>query len=745
MNDKNKVIAWIVKIGLLIVPVLPLVVTRSLYFPFITGRNFIFRIIIEILFVFWMWLMMSDPRYRPRSSVILYSVVAWISVLFLATIFSVSPYKSFWSGFERMEGFWGYWHYFIYFLMLAGVFRKERDWIVFLTVSLTTSLAVSFYALLQLLGSFDIHQGDDRIDATMGNATYLAIYLVFHIFLLLWFFLKLQGRSIFLRLILLAAALFEFFIVYKTATRGAILGLIAGLFIGTIINAVYGRGLARKLALAGLAVIVFVVVGFIAVKNTAFIKNSDVLTRFASISLSETTTQSRFIIWNMAYQAWKERPILGWGPENFVYIFSKYYDSRMWRQEPWFDRAHNVFLDWLTATGIVGLLAYLSMFVAAGFVLWKLFKSGTLSIKLAAVMVGLLVAYLIHNIFVFDNFTSYMIFFAVLAYLHWLYAGAGGNTAMVPSDNNLLEMAAVPKVAKLGITAIVGIMVVFSLYWFNVKPVLASKSIINALQLVTYSRDGSRARDLDGGMQVLKRGIEYNTFGTPEIREQLALYSEKINNDSATSAEEKKDITGFALEQMKMQAEMFPYDVRALAFLSTLYGTAGDYANSILTAQQGLEISSQRQQFYFLLTEAYFKAGEEDLAIATLKKSYDLAPEYPDAINNYAMVLIFAGRPQEAESLFKKHFGAEIVPNPKFINAYVAIGDFNKVFLIWEKLVAQSPNDVQSRLGLASAYVKTFQDAKAIKELEKAIELAPDFKAQGEIFIKQIKEGKLKR
>ena len=544
MLDTKKLFAWVVKIGLLAVPILSLVVTRSLFFPFITGRNFIFRIIIEIIFVFWLWLMMSDSQYRPRSSVILYSVVTWTLVLFLATIFSVFPYKSFWSGFERMEGFWGYWHYFIYFLMLTSVFRKERDWVVFFGVSLVVSLTVSFYALLQLLGSFDIHQGDDRIDATMGNATYLAIYLVFHIFLLLWFFLRSQGRSIFLRLILLAAAVFEFFIVYKTATRGAILGLIAGLFIGAVINVVYGRGLARKLALSGLLVIALMVGSFLALKDTSFIRNSDVLTRFASISLSETTTQSRFLIWNMAYQAWKERPILGWGPENFVYIFSKYYDSRMWRQEPWFDRAHNVFLDWLTATGIVGLLTYLSMFAAASFVLWKLFKSKTLSAKLVAVMAGLLVAYFIHNIFVFDNFTSYMIFFAVLGYLHWLYVKSDQDL----SGNNLSETVAVPKIARSVITAVVGVIVIFSLYSFNVKPILASKSIINALQMVTYSRDGSRARDLDGGMQALKRGIEYNTFGTPEIREQLALYSEKINDDPATPAEEKKNVTEFALE-----------------------------------------------------------------------------------------------------------------------------------------------------------------------------------------------------
>ena len=100
MDSKTKnIIVNIIKYGLLVVPVLPLVVTRSLFFPFVTGRNFIFRIIIEILFVLWVWLMLSDAKYRPKTSPIFYSIICLVGVLFLATIFSISPYKSFWSSF----------------------------------------------------------------------------------------------------------------------------------------------------------------------------------------------------------------------------------------------------------------------------------------------------------------------------------------------------------------------------------------------------------------------------------------------------------------------------------------------------------------------------------------------------------------------------------------------------------------------------------------------------------------------
>jgi len=164
-------------------------------------------------------------------------------ILFLATIFSISPYKSFWSSFERMEGFWGFWHYFLYFIMLAGMFKNKVDWHRFFFVSLAVSLLISFYGLLQFLGKLDVHQGD-RLDATMGNATYLAIYLVFHIFLFLFFFF--ETKNIWLRLIFILSSLLELLIVYYTATRGAIIGLAAGLVVFSLINMMWGRGWAKS-------------------------------------------------------------------------------------------------------------------------------------------------------------------------------------------------------------------------------------------------------------------------------------------------------------------------------------------------------------------------------------------------------------------------------------------------------------------------------------------------------------------
>ncbi len=739
MFNSKTIISWIIKIGLLIIPVLPLVITRSLFFPFITGRNFIFRIIIEIIFILWLWLILTDSNYRPCSSVVFYSFAVLIGTLFLATVFSISPYKSFWSGFERMEGFWGFWHYFLYFLILTCVFKKE-DWTRFFLISLGTSVVISFYALFQLLGKLSVHQGSVRLDATMGNATYLAIYLVFHVFLFTLFSFKTQKN--WLKIFCGLLALFELFIIYHTATRGAILGLLAGLIIFALINVIWARGLARKASLGLLAVIIILPSLFLVFKSSDFVQSSQVLSRFASISFAETTTQSRFIIWRMAFEAWQDRPVLGWGPESFVYIFSKYYDPALWPQEPWFDRAHNVFLDWLTSSGLVGFLAYLGLFGSAIYVLIKCFKTNRIEIEELAVFLGLLTAYLIHNLFVFDNFTSYMVFFGLLAYWHVIYTKSEKS---YPEGQVKILGGFLPPKVRWFLISVTSIAVVFSLYFFNIKPILAAQGVIESLKQLTYSRDGARTRDLDRGQQVLKEAIAKNTFGTPEVREQLAQYAERINQDPGTSDEEKKQFLKYALSEMQIQAEKFPYDMRAKAFLSSLHNDSGDPASAIVAAQSGLAVSDKRQQFYFLLGEAYFKAGDETSAIRVLKKAYELAPDYKDAIHNYAVILIFSGYPQEAEALLKKHFGMEVYPEAKYINAYAALRDFDKIVIIWQKLVEQDPVNLRYRLSLASAYIKIRQDEKAITEIEKIIELSPAFKEQGVAYIRQIREGRLDR
>src|SRR3989344_6956530 len=98
------------------VPLIPLVWSNELFFPFISARGFFFRIVVEIVFAVWVILALKDNHFRPKGSLVLWTLVIFTGVIFLSYIFGISPYKSLWSNFERMEGFITLAHLFLYFL-----------------------------------------------------------------------------------------------------------------------------------------------------------------------------------------------------------------------------------------------------------------------------------------------------------------------------------------------------------------------------------------------------------------------------------------------------------------------------------------------------------------------------------------------------------------------------------------------------------------------------------------------------
>src|SRR3989338_1483934 len=101
----NRYLRYIVFAGLFIVPFIPFLVSSSFFFPFITTKAFTWRIIVEIIFAAWLLLALVDADYRPKKSPILYAVGAFLLVIGVADVLGVDRANSFWSNFERMEGF----------------------------------------------------------------------------------------------------------------------------------------------------------------------------------------------------------------------------------------------------------------------------------------------------------------------------------------------------------------------------------------------------------------------------------------------------------------------------------------------------------------------------------------------------------------------------------------------------------------------------------------------------------------
>lgn len=311
MSEKTiRYIVYGLKAGLFILPVLSLIVVSSFFFPFITGKNFFFRIMVEILLFLWVFVACFDKNYRPKKSSILIAISATLFFLTLATIFGVNPYRSFWSNYERMEGLIGHIHLFLYFLILTSVFKKEKDWKWFFTSLLGVSFILTIYGFLQYFGVLAIHQGGSRLDATLGNATYYAIFMIFSLFIIGFFLAKTKNKWLCSGLGILF--ILDTLLVFMTATRGAILGIIGGALVFAILMSIFGSNKKIRYGAIGLfAVLLLAISLFFLFKNSAFIQKNYVFTRLAVMSFSERTVTSRFTIWKMSLQGFLERPFLG--------------------------------------------------------------------------------------------------------------------------------------------------------------------------------------------------------------------------------------------------------------------------------------------------------------------------------------------------------------------------------------------------------------------------------------------------
>lgn len=740
----NKILKRIINIGIFLIPFVPLVITSSFFFPYISGKNFLFRIIVEIIFCAWAILAIRDKDYRPRFSWVLVSIVSFVAIIGIADLFGENLLKSFWSNFERMEGWITLIHLLGYFLVVGVALNTQKLWTRFLNTMIGVSVIVGGYGILQLLNVLPINQGGVRLDATFGNATYLAIYMVFNLFLTaVFFFRKINNRYIngekilafkWLDALYLFAMFIQFFILYYTATRGAILALIIGMIVSFVLFIIFDEkdGIFRKISLYKLGILLILILVFFAVKNTEMIKKSPVLSRIASISINEATS-ARFPVWNMALSGFKEKPILGWGQENFNYVFNKNYEPKMYGQEQWFDRAHNIFLDWLVAGGLLGLLSYLSMFFVAIYFLWKKKETKTnvkknksengLLLSDKVLLTGLFSAYLFNNIFVFDNIASYIFFFSILAYIHTFNSyEKKENDKPINVHNDWMKGVGV---------GFILILTLFSVYFFNIRGMMVGVNMINALK---------NASKPEISINYFEKALSYGYLGRPEVREQLIQTSASYalaNIDLNL----KQKFFDLASGEMIKQIQEDPENARYEVFLGVFFNRYRVYDGAVTHLERALELSPNKQSTMFELGATYLNKDEKEKALILLKKAYESDKSYLDAKKIYAVGAIYNGEDKLTEELLVPSFGTVLVPDDMIIKAYFDTNQFGKVISIEREEIQKNPTNIQNRLYLISSYLKLGRSSDAIKEVEKTIEAIPSYKEQGEQIIKEINSG----
>ncbi len=713
----KQIARWVALGALFLIPFAPLVVVNGYFFPFITGKAFYLRTLIEIVVAAWVVLALLDKAYRPRFSWIGVMVVCFVLWMFIADVFATNSMKAFWSNFERMEGWVLLIHLLGLFFAASAVLRAEKKWRTWFLTSLGASLIISAYALLQLAGMFAIHQGSNRIDATLGNSAYLAIYFLFNVFVALW--LALTEKYSWLKWSLIAVATLEAILLLFTETRGTVIGLVLGLALAALLTALTASARVRRAAVGALILILILVGGLYLGRNSAFVHNSHMLQRVTSISLSDG--QTRFTIWHMAFEGMLERPIAGWGQEGFNYVFNKYYDPSLYAQEQWFDRAHNAFIDWLIAGGIPGFLLYLSLFGSAIVLLWR---SSELSRSERTLLTAALVGYAVHNGFVFDNLYSYIYFFAILALID----------SQVARPIKFFENASVLGSAE-GLTYALPISAVicFAVIWLvNITQMQTASQLITAL---TSSDNAST------NLAVFQDFAAHPVPQMQEIREQLVSFAGEVVQSQSTTNDQKQQALNLAVTEMQKQIASYPLDAREYMELSYAYRTGGDNADALKAVQTAITLSPKKEDFYLEVGSIEWNLGDVQSAQKDFNTAYTLGPSFSNLALYAAAGDIAAGDEASGDKILISKFGTVNVDNDILSSAYYEGKDWQRLIAFWIARTKDSDATVNTWFSLAAAYYAAGDKADAITTINTAVAKYPDAAASGAAAIKQI-EGK---
>lgn len=405
----DRILITILRVGLILILLVPLSYDGTFLFPFIIPRAIFFQVLIDILFVIAVFVAVFFPQYRPRLSLLAKALILFFGVSLLTTITSADPMKSFIGTIERSFGFFHIVHYLAFFFILLVALRERTARMIFLWCA----VAVSFYAALDfLIPSFQNPQQPPM--SAMGNQTFLAGYLIFHIFFAIY--LGLQTKNRWVQGILAAVVLIESFTIVNTGVRGAILGLTAGAL------CMFGYAVWKlpKLRTACLVFIAVVAVCYSLIfinREDPLLQHNSMVQKITNFSLRDATIVSRFSMWRMAYAGWKARPLVGWGRENFSLVFNLYFDSAFQNAgvaEGWEDRAHNLVFDELVNGGFLELLAYaLLLYAALCTILRSKSTAGHRSHE-TALLVSLLVSYVVQALFGVETLNTYIPFFIFL-------------------------------------------------------------------------------------------------------------------------------------------------------------------------------------------------------------------------------------------------------------------------------------------------------------------------------------------
>ena len=739
---KEPFLAKIVTYFIYAIAFVPLIIFSEFVSPFHFGKVIVFRSLVYFLISLYLLLILKDRFYLPRMTKISWAFLFFAVAFSVTTFTSVLPYPSFWGTLERMGGLFTFWHYYIYFIILTAVFKTEKKWMGLFNLMLFIGVLSAIYGFGQRteIEFFVGSGGRSRIFGTLGNPALFAGYQILVAFLAMMLVFR-SGISRNLQLFYAGSGLITMIAALMTAVRGSVLGIGVGLLVFVLLySAAYRSKKAKKAFLFMIAFLFLFVVSAFIFKDSSFIKKSGYLSRVTDFSLTSFTVQTRFWAWEAGFKGWKETPktiLLGWGPENFNIPFSKNFNPKFYGgpgAETLFDRAHNMFVEITVTMGLLGLLAYLWMFGVSFKVLWKkIHNKETMLYGIG--LIPLLIAYAIHNSFIFDTSVNFLTFFTILGFISFL------ALPKREEDKKSVPRSRVSDGAVALAGAVLFVVTLVVIYFVNVR---ASQANYATTRAIVAGWEGN----FNLAVAKYKEALSYDVPGKYEYRHRFGQYIlEKTSSGKLT--DEQKEVILFTIGEIRKNVDENKVDYLPYLYIARLYIILGknnpssEYNDKSLEySLKALEVAPTFVRTYFEIAQGYLNKNDLDKAAEYFRRAAELNPDARISRWYWGIIEVERGNVnlglEIIEGVLKAGFLLSEGDLNRVLNVYVTKGDLAKVTWISELLVEANPNRAQYRASLAFAYARMGKIDESIKQAHEAVKLDPAFESEASAFVQSL-------
>lgn len=645
MSKFDKFCHQILRYGIFLAAFAPLVVFRNFFSPFNFGKAVVFRVLIELLIIPYIWLAMRYPEMRAfgvkclvakpnAKNAISFALILFTVSMAVSTFAGVNWHQSFWGYWERMGGLFSWLHYMVFIVILVSVLRKKEDWMGFMFLSVLAAFISTIFGFFQKLDISSVLGATERfrIFGTIGNPAAFAGYLIFNFFFAVFLLRELSGRL--MRFFLFSALVLFGAGIFMTAVRGALLGFGAGLSVLAVYSALalkqrISLKASRRKIFAGAALVIILLSGVWQLWGG---KSSDspYFRRVTDFSFEQTTIRQRLLVWQIAlngfldfskFQISNSKFWFGWGPENFGSVFSTEYDPKLFAtpDDVLFDRAHNIIFDLIITQGVIGLMFIIFLGVAVISAVRSLefsrFQKNT--------FYALLIAYFVQNLFFFDLFSTFLM---MSVFLGFLITANAKSKLRLDLNLDLADLNSGNRISIKELTAwlLITVSVVSAVYYFNVKPVFAN---FHATRSYAYFSKNDIAKGMDFASKALKNA-EWSEYDVSrKLAEGIIGSSFSLNQTN----NEFDDVLNKLTASLKKNVSRNSFDYSEYIYLNRFFKLMPDSSEETKKMlADGISKTNKAPFLYFELFDTFAGEAKWGNAHALMNKALISGFDFPE-------------------------------------------------------------------------------------------------------------------